>query len=97
MTISQFIKEHLLAKSFYIHLDDEFCYPTDKNFRFPNKLVIRTAIENYGISNKEAIEFLNSDGDITFILDGKEKYRAALKLGRGRYNQGYYIKCRQIF
>lgn len=38
----------------------------------------------------------SENNPVVFMIDGKEKYRADLGLGRQRFNQGYYIKCRQI-
>jgi len=97
MSVFQYIKIHFFAKAFRIDLDEEFCYPNEKNFRFPNKLIIKTAIEKYGISNNQKINFLDENDNIVFMLNEKEKYRADLELGHQRFNQGYYVMCHQIF
>lgn len=90
------LKDRFFRKSFVIELEDEYCYPGDKNFKMADALVMQAAIENYCISSHETIEYLSKEKPITFILNGKHKYTAKLVLGRGRFNQGYYIACTEI-
>jgi len=96
MNIMTAIKKLFFSKTFRIELDEENTYPNEKDFIFPDVLVMCAAIENYGIKLRQTISFISKDKPIVFILNNKEKYQADLVLGYGKFNQGYYIFCRKI-
>jgi len=96
MKILEAIKRSLTRKTFRIELNEKYTYPNEKDFFFPNILVLCAAIENYGIKAKQTISFISKDNPIVFVLNGKEKYKAVLELGYGGCNQGYYIICSKI-
>lgn len=90
------IKKKFKQKCFQIDLDDEYCFPAEKDFIFPNTFVIQAAIENYCIKNKLQIEYISKEKPISFILDGKTKYSVELVLVRGHFYSGYTIMCKEI-
>lgn len=96
MNIMKIIKKSLSSKTFRIDLEEEYTYPNEKDFIFPDVLVVCTAIENYGIKSRQTISIVSKEKPIVFTLNNKEKYQADLELGHGRYNQGYYIFCKRI-
>lgn len=91
------LKENLFAKAFHVELEEIYCYPNDKNFQFPSHEVVVSALEKYAQSNNMELQFIDKEKRILFLINGKNKYEAKLELGRGRYNQGYAVNCRQIF
>ena len=90
------ILKKILRKSFQIDLEDKYCYPNYKDFEMANDRVIKTEIERYCAKSNQTVEFLNEEKPIVFILNGKDKYTAALEMGYGRYKNGYHIQCLEV-
>lgn len=88
--------KHHFKKSFSIELDDQNCFPNEKDFVYPNSLVIQAALENYCLKNGIHLEYISKYKPITFILDGKTKYTAEAQLIRGRFYSGYTLICTEI-
>ena len=84
------------ALRFSIELDDQNCFPNEKDFVYPNSLVIQAALENYCLKNGIHLEYISKYKPITFILDGKTKYTAEAQLIRGRFYSGYTLICTEI-
>ena len=78
--------KHHFKRSFSIELDDQNCFPNEKDFVYPNSLVIQAALENYCLKNGIHLEYISKYKPITFILDGKTKYTAEAQLIRGRFD-----------
>lgn len=90
------IVKRIIRKTFTIDLEDKYCFPNQKDFIYPNSLVLQAVIENYCIKNGIQIEYVKKENPIIFILNGKTKYEAKAFLGHGRYDQGYTVKCIEI-
>lgn len=90
------ILKNIFRKSFQIDLDDKYCYPNDKEFVMADSRIIKIEIERYCAKNNQTVAFLTNEKPIIFLLNGKEKYTAFLKMGYGRYNQGYHIHCLEL-
>ena len=71
-------------------------FPNEKDFVYPNSLVIQAALENYCLKNGIHLEYISKYKPITFILDGKTKYTAEAQLIRGRFYSGYTLICTEI-
>ena len=50
--------KHHFKRSFSIELDDQNCFPNEKDFVYPNSLVIQAALENYCLKNGIHLEYL---------------------------------------
>jgi len=93
--MKRFLKR-IFRKSFQIDLEDKHCYPSDKEFVMADSMVMKMEIEKYCAKYNQTVEFISDKKPIIFILNGKEKYSAALKMGYSRFNQGYHIQCLEI-
>lgn len=72
------------ALSFGIDLDDGYTYRSDKNFKYPNNLVICTAIEKYAITSGQKIDILSRTSPIQIMIDDKDIYKVILNYNYGR-------------
>lgn len=81
--------------SFGIDLDDEYAYRSDKNFKYPNDLVICTAIEKYAITSGQRIDILSRTSPIQIMINNKDIYEVLLTYHYGRA-QYYSLTCKHI-
>lgn len=58
--------------------------------------IIKIEIERYCAKNNQTVAFLTNEKPIIFLLNVKEECTASLKMGYGRYNQGYHIHCLEL-
>ncbi|MGN5648928.1 DUF4318 domain-containing protein [Bacillus sp. Brlt_9] len=77
------IMKKLLAKSFFIELEDALTYPSSE--------VITSAIVGYAAECNERLKFESKVKPITFYLE-EVLYRAEIQMARG----GYYISCSEV-
>ena len=88
--------ESMFSKGFVIELEDRYSLPSDKNFTYPGAETVCAAIEKYGESNKEHIDFVSRDQPVIFWINHKEQYKAEIRMsmyGRGGY---YCIHCLKL-
>ena len=57
--------KHHFKRSFSIELDDQNCFPNEKDFVYPNSLVIQAALENYCLKNGIHLEYISKYKPIT--------------------------------
>ncbi|MDD6320513.1 MAG: DUF4318 domain-containing protein [Oscillospiraceae bacterium] len=86
----------IMRKGFDIELNDRNSYVSDKDFTMADTKTVKEAVEQYAQSNGHTVEFVSEGKPVVFVLDGKEKYTAAVELGHSRYNSGYYIHCLEV-
>ena len=69
--------KHHFKRSFSIELDDQNCFPNEKDFVYPNSLVIQAALENYCLKNQSLLYWMEKQNILPkhnlsaddFILD----------------------------